>query len=128
MKLILKFRILHFVETTIVFLLKCYVIFTVVTMVFQAEKIHDVILRFTAYRKVFFYASRSKSSISKLRNPEAVTRLCSVKKLFLIILQNLQENTCDGASFLKKLQASALQYHSKRGSGGGVFWSILRIF
>ena len=35
---------------------------------------------------------------------EAVTRRCSVKNVFLKILQNSQENICDGASFLIKLQ------------------------
>ena len=33
-------------------------------------------------------------------------RRCSVKKLLLEILQNLQENTSTGVSFLKKLQAT----------------------
>ena len=37
--------------------------------------------------------------------PEAVARRCSVKKVFLEILQNSQENTCARASFLIKLQA-----------------------
>ena len=31
--------------------------------------------------------------------PEAVTRKCSVKKVFLEILQNSQENTCARVSF-----------------------------
>ena len=34
----------------------------------------------------------------------AVTRRCSVKKVFLEILPNLQENTCARVSFLIKLQ------------------------
>ena len=36
---------------------------------------------------------------------EAVTLRCSVKKVFLEISQNLQENTCARDSFLIKLQA-----------------------
>ena len=36
-------------------------------------------------------------------------RRCSIKKMFLKISQNLQENTCVGVSFFIKLQASALQ-------------------
>ena len=36
---------------------------------------------------------------------EAVVQRCSVKKLFLQILQNLQENTSARVSFLTKLQA-----------------------
>ena len=37
---------------------------------------------------------------------EAVTQNCSVKKVFLEILQNSQENTCGRVSVLIKLQAS----------------------
>ena len=40
---------------------------------------------------------------------EAVVRSCSVKKVFLEISQNSQENTCARVSFLIKLQASGLQ-------------------
>ena len=36
---------------------------------------------------------------------EAVAQRCSVKKVFLEILQNLQENTCARVSLLIKLQA-----------------------
>ena len=36
---------------------------------------------------------------------EAVARRCSVKKVFLEILQNSQENTCARVSFLIKFQA-----------------------
>ena len=39
---------------------------------------------------------------------EAVSQKGSVKKVFLEILQNSQENICVGVSFLKKLQAVAL--------------------
>ena len=41
------------------------------------------------------------------RNPEAVVQRCSVKKVFLEISQNSQENT----SFLIKSQASGLQLY-----------------
>ena len=40
---------------------------------------------------------------------EVVIQRCSVKKLFLEISQNSQENTCARVSFLKKLQAWELQ-------------------
>ena len=36
---------------------------------------------------------------------EAVVRRCSVKKVYLEILQNSQENTCAREPFLIKLQA-----------------------
>ena len=39
-----------------------------------------------------------------VRDAEAVVRKCSVKEVFLKILQNSQENTCARASFLIKLQ------------------------
>ena len=39
---------------------------------------------------------------------EAVARTCSIKKVFLEISQNSQENTCTSFSFLIKLQASGL--------------------
>ena len=40
---------------------------------------------------------------------EAVVQRCSVKKLFLEISQNSQENTCAGVSCLMKLQVLDLQ-------------------
>ena len=52
---------------------------------------------------------------------EAVSRMCSVKKVFLKILQNSQENTCARVSFLINLLALDLQLYLKRGSGTGVF-------
>ena len=39
---------------------------------------------------------------------EAIVQSCSVKKVFLEISQNSQENTCARVSFLIKLQASGL--------------------
>ena len=42
---------------------------------------------------------------------EAVSQRCSVKKVFLEISQNSQENTCASVSFLIKLQASALKLY-----------------
>ena len=41
---------------------------------------------------------------------EAVARRCSVKRVFLKILQNSQENTCVRVSFLVNLQASACNF------------------
>ena len=52
---------------------------------------------------------------------EAVSLRCSVKKVFLEILQNSQENTCAKVCFFLKLQASTLQLHQKRDFGTGVF-------
>ena len=52
---------------------------------------------------------------------EAVARRCSVKKVFLEISQNLQENICSRVSFLIKLEDYGLQLYSKRDPGTGVF-------
>ena len=37
------------------------------------------------------------------RNPEAVVQTCSVKKVFLEILQNPQENSCARVSYFNKV-------------------------
>ena len=42
---------------------------------------------------------------------EAVVQMCFVKKVFLEISQNSQENTCARISFLIKLCASGLQLY-----------------
>ena len=44
-----------------------------------------------------------KCATKYLLLPEAVTQMCSVKKMFLEISQNSQENTCARVSFLIKL-------------------------
>ena len=46
---------------------------------------------------------------SKFKRTEAVVQRCSVKKVFLEISQNSQENTCTRVSFLVKLQDSGLR-------------------
>ena len=46
-------------------------------------------------------------------NTEAVVQRCSVKKLFLKISQNSQENTCARVSFLKKLQTETSNFIKK---------------
>ena len=65
--------------------------------------------------------SKTDNVVDKSDTPEAVVQRCSVKKVFLEISQNSQENTCARVSFLIKLQASDLQLHQKRDSGTGVF-------
>ena len=59
---------------------------------------------------------------------EAVTRSISVKKVFLKIPKNSQENTCGRVSSLIKLQTWGLQLYQKRGSDRGVFLWIFRNF
>ena len=43
---------------------------------------------------------------------EAVANTCSIKKIFLEIWQNSQQNTCDRVSCLIKLQASGFSYRT----------------
>ena len=50
-----------------------------------------------------------------------------MKKVFLEISQNSQENACARVSFLIKLQVWVCNF-IKKGSGTGVFLSILRNF
>ena len=54
---------------------------------------------------------------------EVVVEGCSVKKVFLKISQNSQENTSARVSFLIKLQASgqSLLFNKVAGAGIGVF-------
>ena len=66
--------------------------------------------------------------VGRLLGIEAVAQKCSVKKVFLEISQNSQENTCAWVSFLIKLLASALQFYLKRDSGTVVFLWILQNF
>ena len=56
----------------------------------------------------------------EIRTEEVVMRY-SVKKVFVKISQNSQENTCVKVSFLTKSQARGLQLYLKRESGTGVF-------
>ena len=59
-------------------------------------------------RMLFIFLTRNQKNI-KRGDTEAVARRCSVKKVFLDISQNSQENTCVKVSFLIKLQASGLR-------------------
>ena len=56
-------------------------------------------------RYFYFLLLRQLFSSIILERAEAVVRRCSVKKVFLKILQNSQENTRARVSFLIKLQA-----------------------
>ena len=50
---------------------------------------------------------------AKVPPAEAVVRMCSVKKVFLEISENSQENTCARVSFVINLQASACNFMKK---------------
>ena len=58
------------------------------------------------HSKIYKMKTDSLANLCKRPYPEAVVRRCSVKKVFLKISQNSQENTCAKVSFLIKLQAS----------------------
>ena len=55
---------------------------------------------------------------------EAVSRRCSIKKVFLEISQNSQENTCARVSFLIKLQASVCNIIKKETLTGVFLWAL----
>ena len=71
------------------------------------------------YKKMFSFFFRKLHLIAALfwilirtkAQGEAVTQRRSVKKVFLEVSQNSQENTCARVSFLIKLQASDLQLY-----------------
>ena len=67
-----------------------------------------------------YFAEITESSCLHLF-AEAVVRRCSVKKVFLEISQNSQENTCARVSFSIKLQAETCNFIEKRDSGTDVF-------
>ena len=71
----------------------------------------------------FLGPNRYKIHDYKIYNPfaEAVAQVCSVKKAFLEIWQNSQENTCARVFFSIKLQARGMQRYLKRDSGRGAF-------
>ena len=68
------------------------------------------------------------SKFSNLFRQKQPTEAFFIKKVFLEISQNSQENICARVSFLIKLQVSGLQLYWKRGSGTGIFLWILRNF
>ena len=59
-------------------------------------------------------ATMYSSEVKYKGNAKAVVQRCSVKKVFLNISQNSQENTCARFSFLIKLQTWCLQFYYKR--------------
>ena len=61
------------------------------------------------FNKLLFSYNKSEFTIftALILPSEAVVQRSSVKKMFLKVSQNSQENTCARVSFLIKLQASA---------------------
>ena len=63
------------------------------------------------YTLKFTSCVQVKPATSLKHKPEAIIQRCTVKKVFLEILQISQENTCARVSFLINLQASGLQLY-----------------
>ena len=59
---------------------------------------------------------------------EAVVRRCSIKKVFLKISQNSQEDTCARISFLIKLQAWELQLYKKETLAQVLSFEVYEVF
>ena len=55
----------------------------------------------------------TKKPLFLTRGAEAVVRRCSVKKVFLEISQNSQENTCARVSFFNKVAGKACNFIKK---------------
>ena len=72
-------------------------------------KIYQIQIRFENYFRNYFRIF----TITHI-NTEAVTQTCSVKKVFLEISENSQENTCARDSFLIKLHARPATLLKKR--------------
>ena len=53
--------------------------------------------------KQSYSLSKIRTNSKFIKCAEAVTQICSVKKVFLTFLQNSQENTCARASFFNKV-------------------------
>ena len=58
-----------------------------------------------AQKKSSEYCGKSTKNVFDGAHLEVVVQRCSVKKVFLTVSQNSQENTCARVSFLIKLQA-----------------------
>ena len=71
------------------------------------------------------YLSHTTKVLAEL---ETVAQRCSVKKVFLEISQNLQENTCASISFLIKLQVSTCNFVKKETLSQVFFCEFCEIF
>ena len=65
--------------------------------------------RSEVYNKILTINNTSRNEVE---HTKATVQRCSVKKVFLEISQNSQENTCARASFLIKLQAATFFYRT----------------
>ena len=79
----------------------------------------SVTAEFTTSNFIFIISIFAKNRLNhmSLFFLEAVAQRCSVKKVFLEISQNSQENTCARVSFLIKLRALACNFIKKETLG-----------
>ena len=81
------------------------------------------------YRLEIIIFPKTCQCCSSMKPQETNTRSsrqgCSMKKVFLEILQNSQENTCARVSFLIKLQTSACNFIEKQALAQVVFLRIV---
>ena len=89
------------------------------------EHLLEVLCRTTCLKGFAIFAGNSALSRSSTK---AVYWICSIKKLFLKISQNAQENTCKGVSFLKVFQEWGLQLYWKWDFHTSVFLWVLQSF
>ena len=104
----------------IISIIKLFACQDVFKLIFTNERIKwisvNLLSRFLETPNFLFLFERSGAT----QNLEAVVRKCSLKKVFLEILQSSQENTYARVSFLIKLQAWVRPV-----SGAGVFSGTL---
>ena len=75
--------------------------------ILQIYIVFDFLIRICSNKDDFYIISEHRNSFNgKVKKLKAVAKQCSVKRVFLEITQNSQENTCGRVSFLTKLQVS----------------------
>ena len=86
-----------------------YCVLKLIDINIQIFILRNIQATYYVWKEVIHYRRKSSSLFSiKSFSTEAVAQRWSVKKLFLKISQNSQENTCARVSFLIKLQAQQL--------------------
>ena len=77
-----------------------------------SSRLKAVIYHVCKYKKAWFllvhWMAIKNKLLSEWKCPELVVRRCSVKKLFLNILESFQENTCSEVSFYQSYSSQGL--------------------
>ena len=79
---------------------------------FSRCKAHDIhhACKYKSLVSISSLDGQKNKLLSEWKCPEAVVRRCSVKKLFLNISENFQENTCSEVSFYQSYRSQGLSY------------------